>query len=98
MAKKGLVRARHPPVSQEKLAALLSAAVENRHDFVLAWEPRPDEELPPGTELRVHVMTGNLVTHCRLNGIMGRALLYEDEGAGVVTFAAGTDPTARRKK
>ena len=31
-------------------------------------------------------LTGNLITPCRLNGIMGRAALYEDEGARLVTI------------
>ena len=76
---------------------MLSAAVANHDDFVLAWEPRPGEEPEPGTEPVVHVMTGNLVTPCRRNSLMGRAMLYEDEGARIVSYKAGTIPTRRIK-
>jgi hypothetical protein len=76
---------------------LLSTAVANHDDFVLAWEPRPGEEPEPGAEPVVHVMTGNLVTPCRLNGLKGRAMLFEDEGARIVTFKGRSVP-ARRKK
>jgi hypothetical protein len=76
---------------------MLSAAVTNHDDFVLAWELRPGEEPAPGTEPVVHVMTGNLVTPCRLNGIKGRAMLYGDEGARIVTFKAGAVPARPEK-
>jgi hypothetical protein len=76
---------------------ILSSAVENHDDFVLAWEPRPGEEPAPGTEPVVHIITGNLVTPCRLNGLKGRAMLYEDEGARILTFKGRSVP-ARTKK
>ena len=80
-----------------ELAGMLSASVENHDDFVLAWEPRPGEDPEPGTEPVVHVMTGNLITPCRLNGIKGRALLYQDEGGRIMTFK-GKNVTARTEK
>jgi len=70
----------------EEISKLLFSALKNGEDFVLTREPRPGEEPEPGTEPVIHVLTGNLITPCRLNGIMGRAALYEDEGARVVTF------------
>jgi len=75
MAKRGHPRTTIPVLPQKELVAMLSAAVANHDDFVLAWEPRPGEEPEPGTESLVHVMTGNLVPPCRLNGLKGRALL-----------------------
>ncbi|MFZ2073431.1 MAG: hypothetical protein WB986_03455 [Methanoregula sp.] len=69
-----------------ELAGMLSASLENHYDFVLAWELRPGEVPEPGTEPVVHVMTGNLITPCRLNGLKGRVLVYEDEGARIRTI------------
>jgi len=97
MAKRGHPRTTIPGLLQEELVAMLSAAVRNHDDFVLAWEVRPGEEPAPGTEPVVHVMTGNLVTPCRLNGIKGRAMLYEDEGARIVTFRGGAVPARPEK-
>jgi hypothetical protein len=68
----------------ENISELLFSALKNGDDFVLTRESRPGEE--PGTEPVIHVLTGNLITPCRLNGLLGRAALYEDEGARAVTF------------
>jgi len=68
----------------EKIPELLFTALKNGDDFVLTREPRLGEE--PGTEPVIHILTGNLITPCRLNGLKGRALAYEDEGARIVTF------------
>ena len=65
---------------------MLAAALRNREDFVLTREPRPDETEHSGTEPVIHVMTGNLITPCRLNGLKGRVAAYGDEGARIVTF------------
>jgi len=97
MAQRGRSRIPVPELPQENLVAMLSAAVANHDDFVLAWEVRPGEEPAPGTEPVVHVMTGNLVTPCRLNGIKGRAMLYEDEGARIVTFKGKSVPAWPKK-
>jgi hypothetical protein len=97
MAKRGHPRTTISKLPQEELVAMLSAAVANHDDFVLAWEPRPGEEPASGTEPVVHVMTGNLVTPCRLNGLKGRAILYEDEGARIVTFKENDDTTGPKK-
>jgi len=97
MAKKGHGRITLPSLSGKELAVLLADAIENRHDFVLAWEMRPGEEPAPGAEEKVQVLTGDLITPCRLNGIMGRALAYEDEGARIVTFTAGSSSGLREK-
>jgi len=70
----------------ENISELLFSALKNGDDFVLTRQPRPGEEPESGTEPVIHVLTGNLVTPCRLNGLLGRATLYEDEGAQVVTF------------
>ena len=79
-----------------ELAGMLSASVENHDDFVLAWEPQPGEDPEPGTEPVVHVMTGNLITPCRLNGLRaGHAV--QDEGARIMTFK-GKNVTARTEK
>ena len=76
---------------------ILLAAVKNRDDFVLTWEPRPRDTPELGTEPVIHVMTGNLITPCRLNGLKGRVMLYEDEGARITTFKEG-DFTSIPKK
>jgi hypothetical protein len=68
----------------EEISELLFSAIKNGDDFVLTREPHFGEE--PGTEPVIHILTGNLITPCRLNGIMGRAALCEDEGARIVTF------------
>jgi hypothetical protein len=70
----------------EDIQKMLLLALKNHEDFVLAREPRPGETADPETGPVIHVMTGNLITSCRLNGIRGRALLYEDEGARIVTI------------
>jgi len=75
---------------------MLSGALENHDDFVLAWE-RPGDETGPAPCPVVHVITGNLITPCRLKGITGRALLYEEEGAAILTgeWKEGTPAAAR---
>jgi len=70
----------------EEISSLLFSALKNGDDFVLTREPRPGDEPERGNEPVIHVLTGNLITPCRLNGLLGRAALYEDEGAHVVTF------------
>lgn len=71
-------------VTYDEVADALIRAIRKREDFVLAWE-RDDIYDGQESSLLVHVMTGNLVTPCRLNGITGRALLYGDEGARIIT-------------
>ncbi|HVP95707.1 hypothetical protein [Methanoregula sp.] len=97
MAKKGQGRIMPPSLPVQEMVALLSAAIENRDDFVLAWEPRPGDTPDPGTEPVIHIMTGNLITPCRLNGLKGRVIVYEDEGARVVTFRERDMHTGREK-
>ncbi len=70
----------------EEISGILFSALKNGDDFVLTREPRPGEEPDPETGPVIHVLTGNLVTPCRLNGLLGRAAVYEDEGARAVTF------------
>ena len=78
---------KHPrKFTAEEIRRLLFLALEKKEDFILTREPRPGEEPEPGTEPAVHILTGNLITPCRLNGLKGRALAYEDEGARIVTF------------
>lgn len=72
-------------LSTEDICGLLLSAIKNREDFILTREPRAGEEAGSGTEPVIHIMTGNLVTACRLNGLIGRVRLYEDEGARMVT-------------
>ena len=70
------------------LSAIVQAclrALENREDFILTREPRPGEDSPE-TGPVIHILTGNLITPCRLNNLMGRALADADEGARVVTI------------
>jgi hypothetical protein len=67
------------------ITGMLSAALKNHDDFILTWEPRPGEEVAPGTKQEIHIMTGNLITFCRLNNLKSRVLLYEDEGAQLVS-------------
>jgi hypothetical protein len=67
------------------ITGILSDALKNHDDFILTWEPRPGEEVAPGTKQEIHIMTGNLITSCRLNNLKGRVLLYEDEGARIVS-------------
>jgi hypothetical protein len=81
---------------QRELSIMLSHALENRDDFVLAWEPRPGEEPTPGTHPVAHIMTGNLITSCRLNALMGRVMVYEDEGARSVTVSLNNMRVARK--
>jgi len=86
-----------PVLLKEELVEVLSAAVANHDDFVLAWKPRPGEEPEPGTKSLVHVMTGNLIPPCRLNGLKGRVLVYEDEGTRIVAFMEKDDTTGPKK-
>ena len=67
------------------IAGLLSDALKNRDDFILTWEPHPGEDVAPETQQEIHIMTGNLITSCRLNNLKSRVLLYEDEGARIVS-------------
>jgi hypothetical protein len=73
-------------VPVEEIQRILFSALKNGDDFVLTREPRPGEEPDPGTDPVIHILTGNLITRCRLNGLLGRAALYEDEGARAVTI------------
>ena len=85
MAKRDPPHGTIPALLQRELSVMLSRALENHDDFVLAWEPRPGEEPAPGTHPVAHIMTGNLITSCRLNALLGRVMVYEDEGARSVT-------------
>jgi len=67
------------------IAGLLSDALKNHDDFILTWEPRPGEEVAPDTQQEIHIMTGDLITSCRLNNLKSRVLLYEEEGARIVS-------------
>jgi hypothetical protein len=67
------------------ITGMLSDALKNHDDFILTWEPRPGEEVAHGTKQEIHIMTGNLITSCRLNNLKGRVLLYKDEGARIVS-------------
>ena len=69
----------------EAITGMLSDALKNHDDFILTWEPRPGEEMAPETQQEIHIMTGDLITSCRLNNLKGRVLLYEDEGARIVS-------------
>ena len=97
MAKKGHGRIEPPSLLNDELVSMLSVAIENRNDFVLAWDIRPGEEPTLEAEEMVHIMTGNLITSCRLNGIRGRALAYEDEGARIGTFILRKSSGTREK-
>jgi hypothetical protein len=67
------------------ITEMLSTALKNHDDFILTWEPRPGGEVVPGAPGEIHIMTGNLITSCRLNNLKSRVLLYEDEGARIVS-------------
>jgi hypothetical protein len=67
------------------ITEMLSTALKNHDDFILTWEPRRGEEVTPETKQEIHIMTGNLITSCRLNNLKSRVLLYEDEGARIVS-------------
>ncbi|MGA2699251.1 MAG: hypothetical protein ABSE74_06395 [Methanoregula sp.] len=96
MPEKEKHRRTSPGLLQRELSIMLSRALENREDFVLAWEPRPDEEPTPGTHPVAHIMTGNLITSCRLNALLGRVMVYEDEGARSVTVSLNSVRAARQ--
>jgi hypothetical protein len=64
---------------------MLSAALKNHDDFILTWEPHHGEDVAPGTKQEIHIMTGNLITSCRLNNLKSRVVMYEDEGARIVS-------------
>ena len=68
-----------------EVTEMLLAAIKNHDDFILTWELRPGEEIDEGIKRELHVMTGNLITTCRLNNLKGRVAAYEDEGARIVT-------------
>ena len=72
--------------SFEDIQKVLLSALKNHEDFVLAREPRPGDTADPETEPVIHIMTGNLITTCRLNGLKSRVMLYDDEGARIVTI------------
>lgn len=67
------------------IAGMLYDALKNHDDFILTWEPRPGEGVAPETQQEIHIMTGNLITSCRLNNLKGRVLMYEDAGARIVS-------------
>jgi hypothetical protein len=69
----------------DTIAGMLSDALKNHDDFILTWEPHPGEDAAPGTKQEIHIMTGNLITSCRLNNLRSRVLLYEDDGARIVS-------------
>jgi|GEM_PF-743984 len=96
MAKRDPPHGTIPVLLQRELSVMLSRALENHDDLVLAWEPRPGEEPAPGTQPVVHIMTGNLITSCRLNALLGRVMVYEDEGARSVTMPLNNVQTARQ--
>ena len=98
MAKRARPPTRSTEVPLETVQQMLMDAIEHHYDFVAAWDPRPGEEPAIGSFPTLHVMTGNLITACRLNGIRGRAILYEDEGAQIVTFPSGTVSRSRTRK
>ena len=85
MAKRDPPHGTIPALLQRELSVMLSRALESHDDFVLAWEPRPGEEPASGSQPVAHIMTGNLITSCRLNALLGRVMVYEDEGARSVT-------------
>lgn len=67
------------------ITGILSDALKNHDDFILTWEPPSGEEVAPDTRQEIHIMTGNLITSCRLNNLKSRVLLYKDEGARIVS-------------
>ena len=69
----------------ETIAGMLSDAIKNHDDFILTWEPHPGEDVAPDTQQEIHIMTGNLITSCRLNNLKSRVLMYEDEGARIMS-------------
>jgi len=73
------------PLTFGTITGMLAAAIKNHDDFILTWEPRPDEEAEVGAEREIHVMTGKLITVCRLNNLKSRVAAYEDEGAQIVS-------------
>jgi hypothetical protein len=73
------------PLTIGAIAGMLSDALKNHDDFILTWEPRPGEEVAPETKQEIHIMTGNLITSCRLNNLKSRVVMYEDEGARIVS-------------
>jgi len=73
------------PLTIGVIAGMLSDALKDHDDFILTWEPRPGEEMAPETQQEIHIMTGNLITSCRLNNLKSRVLLYEEEGARIVS-------------
>jgi len=85
MAGSGKHRKTPRGLSREDICDLLLSALKNHEDFILTREPRAGEEAGAGTEPMIHIMTGNLITACRLNGLFGRVRFYEDEGARMVT-------------
>lgn len=69
----------------DMIAGMLSDALKNHDDFILTWEPHPGEEVSPGTRQEIHIMTGNLITSCRLNNLRSRVMMFEDEGARIIS-------------
>ena len=64
----------HKPF-RETLTDALTAAFENRDDFIVVFETVLDEEQ------RVHVMTGRLISPCMLGTLTNRCELQQDEGS-----------------
>jgi hypothetical protein len=79
-------RKNSPVFSVEDIQKILLSALKNHEDFVLAREPRPGDTADPETGPVIHILTGNLITSCRLNALRGRVMLYDDEGARIVTI------------
>jgi hypothetical protein len=73
-------------ISAGEIQKLLFVALENGDDFVLTREPRPGEEPDTKTGSVIHILTGNLITPCRLNRLRGRVACYEDEGARILSI------------
>jgi hypothetical protein len=73
------------PFTFGTITEMLAAAIKNHDDFILTWEPQPDKMVATDTSWEIHVMTGNLITPCRLNNLKSRVMAYEDEGARLVS-------------
>ena len=73
-------------LSINDLSKILSKALKNHDDFIITCEPKPNEINDPDAEQVIHIMTGNLITPCRLNALKGKVISDEDEGARIITI------------
>lgn len=79
--KRPVPKLRKPEDYRAEILAMLDHALENRMDFVLAFEEEDEGVFP-----RMHAMSGRLITRCMLGTLRNRMDLQLDEGGEYRAF------------